>query len=123
MSDVPSTPPPAESAPLVEWALWYAVVHDWLVFPLHTPGDGGCSCGNGECRNFGKHPRTPNGFKDATTDPDQIRRWWEQWPSANIGSPYPSVLDCDLPRGSDPDEGVAEFRRLEQKHGRIRDAA
>ena len=26
-----------------------------------------------------------NGFKDATTDPDQIRAWWKQWPHAEIG--------------------------------------
>ena len=35
----------------------------------------------------GKSPLTNNGFKDASTDPDTIVRWWEKWPNANIGLP------------------------------------
>lgn len=34
---------------------------------------------------FTKEPYTKNGVTDATTDPKQIRAWWEQWPGANIG--------------------------------------
>jgi hypothetical protein len=37
------------------------------------------------CR--GKTPLTTHGFKDATTDTDQISRWWRKWPTANIGVP------------------------------------
>lgn len=37
------------------------------------------------CKPLGKHPATPRGFKDATTDAEQIRRWWAAMPSANIG--------------------------------------
>ena len=36
----------------------------------------------------GKDPLTPHGFKDASTDPEQIDAWWNKWPHANIG------LDC-----------------------------
>ncbi len=61
--------------------------------------------------------------RDATTDADQIREWFERWPDANIGTPFPSVLDCDLPRDSDPADGVAEWRKLEKKHGIVTGAA
>ena len=33
----------------------------------------------------GKTPLTNHGFKDASTDPEQIRAWWTRWPDANIG--------------------------------------
>jgi Bifunctional DNA primase/polymerase, N-terminal len=43
-----------------------------------------------------------HGFRDATTDPDQIRRWWRRQPDANLaiatGAPSPDVLDARLPR-------------------------
>ncbi len=58
------------------------------VFPLHTPTkDSSCSCGKPKCDSVGKHPRTKNGLKDATTDKKQIREWWGKWPNANIGIP------------------------------------
>ena len=31
------------------------------------------------------HPATDHGFYDATSDPDQIRKWWRGNPDANIG--------------------------------------
>jgi hypothetical protein len=46
-------------------------------------------------------PLTRHGVKDASTDPDIIRGWWQRWPDANIaiacGSPGPHVLDIDDP--------------------------
>jgi len=39
------------------------------------------------CRPRGKEPLTPQGFKDATTDPAQVRRWWGRWPDANVAIP------------------------------------
>lgn len=36
-------------------------------------------------RERAKVPATAHGCKDATTDEDQIRRWWSLWPRANIG--------------------------------------
>jgi len=47
-----------------------------------------------------KKPRTRNGFKDASTDPETIRRWWSMWPDALVGVPTGSasranVLDVD----------------------------
>lgn len=69
---------------LLKAALFYAR-RDWPVVPLHTPQGHGCSCGRPDCTSVGKHPRTRNGIKDATTNPDLIRRWWSQWPAANLG--------------------------------------
>ncbi len=34
-----------------------------------------------------KSPLTLHGFKDASSDPDIIRRWWTKWPDALIGAP------------------------------------
>ena len=86
-------------------ALWYAE-HGIPVFPLHCPTGSGCSCGKPDCDKPGKHPRTAHGFKDATTDPDQVARWWDQWANANIGVPAgtPSgfmVVDIDPRNGGD----------------------
>ena len=66
-------------------ALIYAVEHGWRVFPLHTADAAGCSCGKPDCGGAGKHPRTPKGCLDATTDAEQVRAWWLKWPDANVG--------------------------------------
>lgn len=47
-----------------------------------------------------KKPHTPHGFKDATTDPEQIAEWWRRWPDAGIAVPTGAttglvVLDAD----------------------------
>ena len=55
--------------PLLASALRYAG-RGWPVFPLR-PG--------------AKTPLTQTGFKEAVTDEAQVRAWWKQWPSANIG--------------------------------------
>jgi hypothetical protein len=108
--------PPPDTAPALAHALWYATVLGWPVFPCHTMRDSVCSCGGG-CDSPGKHPMTASGFRNASVDEDVIREWWTHWPDANIGTPYPAVLDCDLPRDSDPADGVAEYRKLEKKYG------
>src|SRR5690242_6844715 len=55
------------------------------------------------CRADDKHPLTEHGFKDATTDPAIVVRWFQQRPGALIGVPTgtPSgtvVLDVDIKR-------------------------
>jgi bifunctional DNA primase/polymerase-like protein len=46
-----------------------------------------------------KRPYTASGFKDASTDPNVIAKWWQTWPDALIGVPSGVkfvVLDLDL---------------------------
>ncbi|AXH49444.1 DNA primase/polymerase [Streptomyces phage Crosby] len=49
------------------------------VFPTHRVVDGECTCMEPGCKSPGKHPRTKNGSKEATTDPAQIKLWWAKW--------------------------------------------
>jgi hypothetical protein len=70
---------------LLEAALHYASL-GWCALPLHSVVAGGvCSCGRANCQSPGKHPRTKQGYKDASADPNQIASWWVKWPGANIG--------------------------------------
>lgn len=55
---------------LLASALYYAEIFNWSVFPL-VPND--------------KNPITTNGVKAATTDLEQIKKWWSKTPNANIG--------------------------------------
>ena len=68
-------------------ALWYAE-QDIPVFPLQPRQ---------------KRPLPGSrGFKDATTDADQINAWWDTVPDANIGTPTGlsfDVIDVDGPAG------------------------
>lgn len=103
-------------------ALYYAK-KGWRVLPLHRPIDGGCSCGKQKCSSPGKHPRTPQGVKDATTDLSQIKAWWHKWPDANVGiatGPESGLVvldvDVDLQKGTD---GEASLRELEANHGQM----
>lgn len=59
-------------------ALWYATRLHWPVFPLKPRG---------------KKPVTAHGFKDASTDAEQVRAWWTATPEANIGIPTGPVAD------------------------------
>jgi transposase len=82
----------------------------YRVLPLHHPIPAIatrwtgmlCSCGDQRCGAVGKHPLTPHGLKDATSDPTQLTRWWRRWPQANIGlvtGERADVLDVDGPAG------------------------
>jgi putative DNA primase/helicase len=87
------------------------------VFPVHTLRDGACTCGHEDCSSPGKHPRTPQGLKDATTDEQQIRDWWKRWPTANIGGSVGEVgiVVVDV----DGDEGRASLAEWEAAHGAL----
>ena len=77
-------------------ALGYAE-RGWKVFPL---------------RDREKKPRTSNGVKDATSDRQQIEKWWTAWPSANIGLALgePSGVDAlDIDPRHDGDNGLDEL--------------
>jgi hypothetical protein len=116
-----SEPDSAEPAPsMLEWAQTWAA-EDVAVFPLYGVADGVCDCREGsECRSAGKHPLArlaPNGVKDATTDPEQIQRWWTAAPLANIGIAMGGRLrllgvDVDPRSGGD-----ASLSDLTEAHG------
>lgn len=73
------------SNPRLQHALAYAEL-GFRVLPVHTIRNGVCSCRKGKsCKHPGKHPRTKHGVKDATTDPEKIKRWWTQNADSNVG--------------------------------------
>ena len=97
----------------------------WPVFPLHTAIDGKCSCGNSKCNesnSVGKHPRfdkktLDHGFKNATTNVEQVKAWWERWPDANIGvaTGVKSFVVLDV----DGSKGKKSLKALEKKYGKL----
>jgi len=54
------------------------------------------------CVPGGKRPLTKHGFKDATTDPEQIRTWWTQNPDANVAMPTAGMLVVDIDGADNP---------------------
>jgi predicted P-loop ATPase len=100
-------------------ALAYAERFGWHVFPVHCPKLGGCSCGRPDCGAVGKHPRTPKGCLDASTDQATIRAWWAKWPDAGVAIATGRasglvVLDVDPRNGGDDTLG-----ELIAKHGQL----
>ena len=115
-------PPPVavDKVVMLDAALAYAR-RGWHVFPCHTPRpDGKCDCGERDCDDIGKHPRTAHGFLDATTDEATIRAWWRKWPTANIGGAAGIKSGFDA---ADPDgeAGLDDLAKLEAKHGALPD--
>jgi putative DNA primase/helicase len=88
------------------------------IFPLHNPlSNGSCSCGDSGCgTSAGKHPRTYNGLKAATTDREQISNWWSTWADANIGIPTGAINDIVI-IDVDGAEGEASLLRMTEKYG------
>jgi hypothetical protein len=104
---------------MIEQALEFART-GFKVFPLHTPlSDGSCSCHRACGRDNGKHPRTLDGLKSATTDTAQVAKWWGMWGEANIGILTGKesgcvVIDVDPRHGGDD-----TLRKLLAKHGQL----
>lgn len=74
----------SDSIRAVDSARLVAEVLGWSVFPCHGIVRGRCTCSKGaDCSSPGKHPRTSNGVKDATTAVPLIEAWAERWPDAN----------------------------------------
>lgn len=91
------------------------------VLPVHSvDSDGKCTCGDRDCTSPGKHPATAHGLKDATTDLDQVKRWWKKSPH-NIGA-VPGkgeyvVLDVDPWKEGEDDR----LERLLAEHGDLQE--
>lgn len=69
------------------------------------------------CNPKDKRPLTEHGFKDATTDIEQVRRWWTEHPENMIGIPTGKrtgylVVDIDPRHGGD-----SSLTRLMEKNG------
>src|SRR5208282_3593829 len=91
------------------------------IFPVYGTKKGKCRCGDPKCDSPGKHPMTPHGVKDATTEEEQIHRWWQLHPHANYGVATGSasrlvVLDIDSKHG-----GLASLEKLEAEFGHLLD--
>src|SRR5688572_22436906 len=72
-----------------------------------------------------KRPFTDHGFLEATTDQDQILKWWRRWPDAQIGVATESaglcVIDLDISAATETSpakDGVASFSRMRDENGR-----
>lgn len=92
---------------LLDAALLYASL-GWPVFPL-VAGQ--------------KEPATPHGFKDATTDEGQVRRWWARNPRYNVGIATGNGL-CVVDVDDKPERhggvlGSDMLREWELEHGEI----
>lgn len=106
------------------------------VIPLHSIlKDGSCTCGSERCPSPGKHPRTKNGLKDASTEERKIEQWWgpNRWPNASIGCVGGGFLCLDIDAKSGgletlerliaanaplPDTAVAETGEYDGERGR-----
>lgn len=97
---------------MADQAKYYAEDIGWRVIPCHWPTpEGGCSCGSPTCKKPGKHPRLSKWQTKATGDAQQINKWWQSWPTANIGlvlGPSSQVFDIEY----DDAEGEATAAEL-----------
>ena len=99
----------------------YAIGFRWHILPLWgTHANGGCTCGTADCASPGKHPvgdLVPHGLKQATSDAEIIRNWFEIRRNANVGIATGAVsgffvLDIDPRHGGD-----LTLENLEAEHG------
>ena len=72
--------------------------------------DGRCTCPNADtCRTPGKHPRYSGEDYGSTTDPEQLRRWFEGHPDRNAGIDLETSGLVDI--APDSSEWLEEFKR------------
>jgi bifunctional DNA primase/polymerase-like protein len=108
---------------MIEAALRYAAA-GWAVLPLASiRTGGGCGCWRElQCSHPGKHPNARlarHGVKDASADPEVVRRWFRTAPNSNIALATGRisgfwVLDID-PRH----DGIHSLEAWERKNGRL----
>lgn len=75
---------PLQNNPILNAAIAYSQMLNWSIFPIQYST---------------KRPITQHGFKDATTDIEQIKEWWSLYPNAGIGAPtgkINNIIVCDI---------------------------
>ena len=110
----------AETGRMVDAALAYAE-HNIPIFPLDIVSKAPIPARDKDA-NGDPIPGT-GGFKKATTDPEQIRKWWWKNKRHLIGIPMGAycgcwALDVDTNIEHD-DDGVAAWGKLTAEHGEI----
>jgi hypothetical protein len=60
-----------------------------------------------------KSPLILNWQNLTTQDPEQIRKWWKQWPDANIGGATNNLVVVDIDRRNGGDETFAQLEMVE----------
>ena len=102
-------------------AAWAISEVGWQIYPVYAVDDEGmCACAKGSaCTDPGKHPTTPHGFNDASSDPERIAKMFARWPGGNVGLKTGSgsdvvVFDVD-PRAG----GFASLRKLEAEQEKL----
>lgn len=83
------------------------------VFPYYPLVGTACSC-TGECHSPGKHPRISRYLDLATTDLEQLGKWWHRWPDAGIGICPDNQLILDI----DGPSGHASLEAMQGEHGK-----
>jgi DNA-binding MarR family transcriptional regulator len=91
----------------------------WELYPIHgVDADNVCACPRGAvCPDTGKHPTTPHGFNDASSDPERIAEIFARWPGDNVGhksgrASGTVIIDVDPRNG-----GMETLRGLQAEHG------
>jgi len=96
------------------------IKNNLAVFPAHFPlSQTRCTCNQNPCGSIGKHPRTLNGLKNATTDSNTIQDWIKQYHQFNIciaTGAISNIFVLDI----DPDNGGRKsLKLLELKFGEL----
>jgi hypothetical protein len=84
-------------------AAWSLSEVGWQLYLVYAVDDEGmCACSKGPaCPDPGKHPTTPHGFNDASSDPERIAELSARWPGGNVGLKTGSgsgtiIIDVDV---------------------------
>jgi hypothetical protein len=102
----------------LEYALEYAA-RGWRVMPLHNVVEGVCTCHKPGCKTPAKHPRIMEPLKQATTDVEAIRRWWDIWPDANVAVVTGAQSGCVVLDIDSKSNGIDTFKALLKQHGEL----
>ncbi len=75
-----------------------------------------CSCDRIGCPAPGAHPISPAWQMEASADPAEVRRWWQERPDANVILVTGRVFDViDVPAGA----GALALERVARDHVRV----